>query len=110
MVVTDRRLRIITVVVVCLLLGAIPFARPVAAMYRDFGTTPPTLTRWVFVGWVPLALAALPAAVVAYTAASRAVDTAWRRRLLWGALGFAAIALVVCGYALQLPSVPIMAR
>lgn len=110
MVVTDRRLRIITAVVVCVLLGAIPFARPVAAMYRDFGTTPPALTRLVFVGWVPLALAALPASVVAYTAASRAVDTAWRRRLLWGALAFAAFALLTCMYALQLPKVPIMAR
>ena len=110
MVVTDRRLRIITAVVVCLLLGAIPFARPVAAMYRDFGTTPPTLTRWVFTGWVPLVLGAVPVVAVAYTRVATSLDETRRRRLLWGALGFAAVALVVCGYALQLPKVPIMAR
>ena len=110
MVVTDRRLRALTAVVVFFLLSSSAATRPISAMYRDFGTTPPTLTRWVFTGWVPLVLGAVPVVVVAYTRVATSLDETRRRQLLWGALGFAAVALLTCMYAVQLPKVPIMAR
>lgn len=110
MVVTDRRLTTLIAVVVFFLLSISAATRPVAAMYRDFGVTPPLLMRWVFTGWVPLVLGAVPVVVVVYTRIASSLDTARRRQLLWGALGFAAFALLTCMYALQLPKVPIMAR
>jgi hypothetical protein len=110
MVVTDRRLTTLIAVVVFFLLSISAATRPVAAMYRDFGTMPPTLARWVFTGWVPLVLGAVPVVVVAYTLVATSLDETRRRQLLWGALAFAAFALLTCMYALQLPKVPIMAR
>jgi hypothetical protein len=75
MVVTDRRLTTLIAVVVFFLLSISAATRPVAAMYRDFGTMPPTLTRWVFTGWVPLVLGAVPIVVVAYTLVASSLDT-----------------------------------